>query len=404
MTDFAPLLTPTDSLGAELPIDAALSAVRHHMNMPVAYLSMFDGNDIVCRGISRDGRGPGLAVGDRRLAAGSLCAAIRDGALPQLVTDLSLYTDRVISSLGGPDFAAYIAIPIILPGGQASGTFCCLSPTPVPGLNARDHAVVQSFAARVGQVMSERLDLETEQSALRRQISDIITDRDFQMLFQPIVDLATNSVTGAEALCRFRPTPYRSPDAWFAEADKVGLKHELERTVLKKALEALPDLPTQLSLSVNISPTALAQGDLVPLVDGPFSNRIVLELTSVIGCEDMPGLQKAIRALRDLGVRISVDEIAADRASLRSVMQMKPDIMKLDRDLVRGVHLDATHQALTAAVVHFAEAIGATLIAGGIERAADAEALRELGVVQGQGYLLGRPGGLQALQARIFSP
>lgn len=403
MTDFAPLLIPNTVLSALTPLDDALAKVRAHLDMPLAYLSEFDGDDVVCRAISGDDLATCWTVGHRQKARGSLCAAVRDGLLPQLVADLSQHTTDAFSSPCGTGIGAFVAIPILLRDGRAYGTFCCLSRHPVPGLNLRDHAVVQSCAARIGEVLTDRLDQQTQATTLRQRISDVIADRDFQMLLQPIVDLETNMVTGAEALCRFRPIPYRSPDAWFAEAGTIGLRAELERAVLQKALEVLPDLPMPLKLSVNVSPCTMALGDLTALVDGPFSERIIIELTNLEGCDDLAALQKAIRTVRDLGVEIAVDEIAANHASFRTVMQLKPDIVKLDRDLVRGLHLDPANQALAAAVIHFSNAIGAKLIAGGIERAEEAKALRALGISQGQGYLIGRPGGLQALVARMYS-
>ena len=271
------------------------------------------------------------------------------------------------------------------------------------GLNQRDHAVVQSCASRVGNVLRDQLDFETRQTTLRAKIEDVIADRDFQLLLQPIVDLETNRVTGAEALCRFRPTPYRSPDAWFADAEKVGLRTDLEHAVLQKALEVLPELPRPLKLSINLSARAMAKIDILPRVDGPCSDRIVLELTNLAELGDLTDLQNAIRNVRELGVEIAVDEIAPDHASFCKIMQLKPDILKLDRELVRGIHMDPANQSLTTAVIHFAAAIGAALIAGGIERAEETAMLKSLGVMQGQGFLVGRPGGLQALMARMYS-
>lgn len=403
MIELAPLMIPADTFETAMPVDVALSKMRHHLEMPLSYLSVFDGDDVVCRAMSGCVPSSRPVIGVRQPADGSLCAAVRDGVLPQLVADLSHYTDRHFTSPCGTRVNAFVAIPLLLPDGGLSGTFCCASPVAMPDLNQRDHSVVQSCVSRLGDTMRDQLDLETRHTSLRTRIEDIISDRDFQLLLQPIVNLETNRVTGAEALCRFRPTPYRSPDAWFADAEKVGLRAELERTVLQKALELLPELPRPLKLSINLSARSMAEIDVLPLVDGPCSDRIVLELTNLTDLGDLTGLQIAIRNMRDLGVEIAVDGIAPDHASFCMIMQLKPDIVKLDRELVRGIHMDPANQALTTAVIHFANAIGAAPIAGGIERVEETSMLKTLGVMQGQGFLVGRPGGLQALMARMYS-
>jgi EAL domain-containing protein (putative c-di-GMP-specific phosphodiesterase class I) len=95
--------------------------------------------------------------------------------------------------------------------------------------------------------------------------------------------------------------------------------------------------------------------------------------------------------LRAAGVLLAVDDAGAGYASLRHVLRLRPDVIKLDIALVTGVHTDLARQALVAAMVGFAAATGARLVAEGVEEAAEATALRELGVMFAQGHLYGRP-------------
>ena len=94
-------------------------------------------------------------------------------------------------------------------------------------------------------------------------------------------------------------------------------------------------------------------------------------------------------------MKVSVDDAGAGFASLRHILELKPDFVKLDVALVRGIEADPARQALIVGLCHFAARTGAILIAEGIETAAEAETVRGLGVPFGQGYLLGRPGPLK---------
>ncbi|MFZ3582670.1 EAL domain-containing protein [Loktanella sp. DJP18] len=298
---------------------------------------------------------------------------------------------------------AMIAIPLNLRDGTTYGMFCCLSHQPMPALNERDHAVMVTFANLVAEVIGADIAADRTDQTLRQQIEDVMADHDFQLLLQPIVSLDDNTVMGAEALCRFRATPYRSPDKWFADARRVGLERHLERAVIEKTLALLPDLPRALKLSINVSPDMVIAGDLVSLIDGPFSDRIIFELTEHEDFGSLTELQQQMKQLRRLGAQIAVDDLGATYLSLNTVLQIKPDIVKLDREMVRGINLDPASRALAAGIKHFADAIGAQVVAEGIERQEEADTLRSLGIQFGQGFLLGRPGGVNALQARTFS-
>ena len=405
MTHLAPfLIPPAPGTGQSLVVEDALAAVRRHLDMPIAYLSVFEGDDVVFRAVSTDHVPAVLVAGSRRPAEGSYCKAVRDGDLPQLLPDTRVnpFAMAMPVTMTLP-VGAMIAIPLNMRDGTTYGMFCCLSHVPLPALNDRDHAVMQTFANLVADVIGIGLSTELLHSAKRRAIEDVIIDRDFQLLFQPIVTLADNSVAGAEALCRFRPTPYRSPDKWFADAREVGMQRELERAVIAKTLDMLSELPMSLKLSINVSPDLLVSCDLAGLIDGPFSDRIVFELTEHENFGSITDLQHQMKRLRRRGAKIAVDDLGAGYASLNTALQIKPDIVKLDREMVRGIYLDPASRALTAGIVHFADAIGAEVIAEGIERQDEVNTLVDLGVRYGQGYLLGRPGSMTALQARTFT-
>jgi EAL domain-containing protein (putative c-di-GMP-specific phosphodiesterase class I) len=212
-----------------------------------------------------------------------------------------------------------------------------------------------------------------------------------RVALQPIVDLDRREPVGYEALMRFADG--RSPDHWFAEAWQAGLGIELEVLALLSALRALDDLPTGTYLSVNTSPDVVIAAGLAGELDrlGVDGSRLVLELTEHAEIVDYDALSKALVPLRGCGVRIAVDDAGAGFASLRHVLNLNPDIIKLDISLTRGIESDPARTALVSLFASFAARIGATIVAEGIETEQDLQTLRGVGITCGQGYLLGRP-------------
>lgn len=212
-----------------------------------------------------------------------------------------------------------------------------------------------------------------------------------RMVFQPIVDLQSDMHVGYEALSRFDAEPIRTPDQWFAEAGSVGLGLELESQAVHNVLSQVSFARADQFLAVNLSPTALLGGGFLRANGNVDWSRVVLELTEHTSIDDYESVQRALRPLRDLGVRISVDDAGAGFASLRHILNLAPDFIKLDISICRNIDLDPTRRALASALITFARDIGSILIAEGIETEEERRVLTELGVRFGQGYLLGRP-------------
>ena len=211
------------------------------------------------------------------------------------------------------------------------------------------------------------------------------------IVYQPIYNLYTRKALGAEALARFHIAPARGPERWFAEASEVGLRRELELAALRAALSNLTDLPKSVFLSVNISPATLRSTPVRRLLGTVDARRIVVEVTEHTPVEDYDALNDALARVRSLGVRLAIDDAGAGFASLRHILRLAPDFVKLDRTLIDNIERDRSHQALAAGLITFANKIEATIVAEGIERPAQLRALRELGVTCGQGFLLARP-------------
>jgi len=247
--------------------------------------------------------------------------------------------------------------------------------------------------------LTEREEAEAARLMEHRQkvIRITLANRGFRSVFQPIVELGSRGVVGAEALTRFEMTPARSPDLWFAEAKEVGLGVELEMAALRSALDQLSQLPSGLYLSLNASPDTMMSEEFRETVAEAPAERVVLELTEHDSVEDYGLLQTTVTRLRSEGVRLAVDDAGAGFSSFRHILNLRPDIIKLDVALTRGIDADPARRALGSAMLAFGlDAYNASIVAEGIETEAEFKTLRGLGCRFGQGYYLGRPGTLRS--------
>jgi EAL domain-containing protein (putative c-di-GMP-specific phosphodiesterase class I)/CheY-like chemotaxis protein len=250
----------------------------------------------------------------------------------------------------------------------------------------KDHA-----EAELRRRMTAEEEARRDIASRRQLIASVIRDRAVDMVFQPIVDLGSGRVVAWEALARFACEPQRSPDRWFAEAHAVGLGVELEMLAVEEATQAFDHLGTEIQLSLNASPTTIATPHFRSTIEGLPSDRIVVELTEHSQIDDYPRLRTALEPLREQGVRLAVDDAGAGYASLRHILDLRPDVIKLDRALVSNLPDDSARRALVRALVLFADEIGASVVGEGIETSEEYHSLLEFGVGMGQGYFIARP-------------
>lgn len=232
------------------------------------------------------------------------------------------------------------------------------------------------------------------QAQIRRKVERLIAGDGLHVALQPIVDLDSRRVAGAEALARFSTSDgARLPtESSFLEAHAVGLGPELELAVIRLALGCEHRLPAGLYLALNVSPQLLESPELEEtLAARPTERTIVVELTEHQAVEDYGSLGEALRRLRAHGIRVAVDDVGSGFSSFRHVTRVNPDILKLDRTLVSGIDDDPVRQSLAAAIVNFARDVGATVVSEGIESHDELCCLKDLEVACGQGFYLGRP-------------
>ncbi len=222
-------------------------------------------------------------------------------------------------------------------------------------------------------------------------VRGLIEGGDVSMVFQPIVDLRSLAMVGAEALARFGGNPPRPPNLWFEEAALVGMRVELELATARAALLGRTRLPEGVWLAVNISPATAVSGAFPALLAEVALDGVVFEISEHARVSDYDGLKGVLAGVRSRGARLAIDDAGAGFASLQHILRLSPDFIKLDMALVRGVDSDPARRALASALTSFGNEIGAVLIAEGIETAGELDTLRGLGIRFGQGYYLGRP-------------
>jgi EAL domain-containing protein (putative c-di-GMP-specific phosphodiesterase class I) len=249
----------------------------------------------------------------------------------------------------------------------------------------------------IAEAASSDLAATASESVPWLDVPRILNGGSIKMAFQPIVDLGTRECIGYEALARFPEEQIVSPQAWFSAAEAQGLTEQLELVAVTAALKQLDELPAGAFISMNVSPSTAGSPELSELISPDQRSRVVLEIKEDAAVDDFQHFTGAIDELRSTGVRIAIDDAGLADVSLRHMLDIRPDIIKIDTDVTRGVDLDPVKQAIVMAFGSLATQAGSVSLAEGIETEEELEALRSLHIKVGQGYLLGRPAYLESI-------
>jgi EAL domain-containing protein (putative c-di-GMP-specific phosphodiesterase class I) len=171
----------------------------------------------------------------------------------------------------------------------------------------------------------------------------------------------------------------------------VGLLVDLELAAARAAVRGFARMPRSAYLSINLSPVTAISPRLGSALRGAPTDRIVVEITEHARVDDYDALAAGLAGLRADGGRLAIDDAGAGFASLRHILLLSPDMIKLDVSLTRDIDRDRARRAMAAALISFADEMGLTIVAEGIETPRELKTLRALGVRMGQGYYLARP-------------
>src|SRR5215213_4797989 len=224
------------------------------------------------------------------------------------------------------------------------------------------------------------------------RIREVLRDESIETVFQPVLDLETGEPVAVEALSRFPGDSSLTPDRWFGEAWEVGLGVTLELLAVRRAARALPRLPDGINLSINASPPTVSSDAFLSSLDS--ADRITIELTEHLKIQDYRSFASSLRPMRQAGGQVAIDDFGAGYASLRHILRLRPEWIKLDISLTERIDENPLAHAMASALSSFAKEVGLQVVAEGIETEEELEALSDVGFRYGQGFYFGVPASL----------
>lgn len=380
----------------ESSIQAMLHLMRRHLGLDVALISHLTEDLRVVRFLDAVDDEV-VEVGRADPAAGSYCRSVVAGQLPGLLHDPAQHP--VSAAMGRPDRLAdgtHLSVPIVLGDGRVYGTLCAFAHRVRPDLDERDLGMMHTLAGIIASQLEHVETLRVEREERARAFAALEVGHDLLIVFQPIVELVDERLVGAEALARF-PGLSPGPAAVFADAWSVGQGVRLELVAARAALARLGELPGGVALSLNLSPGTLTDPRFAELLAEVDARRVVLEVSEHAALADAATVNRAMDRFRDDGARLAIDDVGAGLAGLDTILELRPELLKLDGRLVAGVDRRRDKQAMIAAMRTYAERMGIGLVAKCVETLEEHTTLLGLGVPYGQGFGLARPADVSAL-------
>lgn len=235
--------------------------------------------------------------------------------------------------------------------------------------------------------------------ALQQQhFMEILKSGNLSVLTQPIMDLKSGEIFGWEVLTRGpKGSPFHNPVELFEFADHAELLPELEWLVIQKALREVVDRQIKEQVFINLTPVSLSDPDLLGRLLEQLkrldldSSQIIFEITERHSINDFDQMASILRTYRAQGFRFAVDDAGAGYSSLQSISELIPDIIKIDKSVIRNIDRESVKQAMLRSLLYFAENINCTVIAEGVEREEEAHILLQNQVHMGQGYYFAKP-------------
>jgi diguanylate cyclase (GGDEF)-like protein len=269
-------------------------------------------------------------------------------------------------------------------------------------LKAADIALYQ--AKSEGRGIYHRFDAEMSAALEARRgfeqdLRQALERDEFELHYQPLVELETHSVFGCEALIRWRH-PVRGfvpPGTFIPIAESNGLIVDIGEWVLRTACAEAARWPAPIKIAVNLSPVQFAKPGLVEVVAGALSaagldpRRLELEITESLLLGNSELVLRALRDLKKLGIEISMDDFGTGYSSLGYLRQFPFDKIKVDRSFITSLGASTESVAIVRAIVGLASGLGMTTLAEGVENVEQLDSLVAEGCEQAQGFYFSRP-------------
>ncbi|MTD17496.1 EAL domain-containing protein [Nakamurella sp. YIM 132087] len=377
--------------GDEHLVEQLLDLARLHLDMDLAWVSRFTNTTQVVEAASGDLGRDKVEAGYAAPLEGSYCVRVVNGTLPAVIPNaLANPTTAALDITHQLGIGAYVAVPLRQDGRQIYGTLCCFASAARPDLGAAQLRFMEFLAAMMTHVLRSGHEAQRAHDRDLETVHRVIADGQLQIALQPIFGPSAAAPVAFEALARF-PSSGWSTEQWFIVANRIGAGVDLELAALAQALHAFKSIHAAAYLTVNLSPGALDDPRLPSLLVGHPCGRLIIEVTEHEQVDDYPRLRRNLAALRRRGVKVAVDDAGSGYAGMRHLVELAPDLIKMDFHLTHNIDRDPARQAMATALVAFAASTGAALLAEGVETADELQAVRELGIPYVQGFLLGLP-------------
>nr|WP_294914324.1 EAL domain-containing protein [uncultured Neokomagataea sp.] len=233
------------------------------------------------------------------------------------------------------------------------------------------------------------------EQALRRSVET----NEFHLVYQPVIDWRTKRVMSFEALLRWEHPELGSvpPSDFISIAEEIGAVFAIDCWVMKAACKEAAQWPSDLILSVNVSPTSFVEDDLLENIYTALKEsqlppeRLEIEITETAMIEDLPGVHAVVTALRSLGVKVAIDDLGVGYSSLSFLRSIPVTRVKMDKSFIAELGRVEAAQAIIQGVVVICHELSISLTAEGVETATQTAVLQSIGCTQHQGYYISRP-------------
>jgi diguanylate cyclase (GGDEF)-like protein len=246
---------------------------------------------------------------------------------------------------------------------------------------------------------------------LEQDLRKALAGGEFELHYQPVVDLGSDLISGCEALIRWKH-PERgmvSPGAFIPLAEEIGLIIPLGEWVIRQACMTAAQWPGDLKIAVNLSPAQFRSVGLLQVIVGALASsglaadRLELEITETILLQDSEATLATLYRLRELGVRIAMDDFGTGYSSLTYLQRFPFDKIKIDRSFISNIVESASSLNIVRAVAALANGLGVAATAEGVETQDQLEAIKSEGCTEMQGFLFSKPLPAHGMEQLILS-
>lgn len=389
------LMNPQESFDNDIEsnIKHILRVMRECLALDVAFISEFVRGQRVFIEVDKLESIETCNLGDSDPLEESYCQRIVDESIENIIYDAQNHP--VTGSLKITEklnIGSYIGVPLKLSSGVVYGTFCGFRREKADDLGPRDVRFLTALSAVVGQLLETRIKKVNKQRSYRKRICDLIDKQRYEVHFQAIYRLdSDNEIIGFEALSRFHLNPYRPPNEVFRMADKANLGEKLELLMVAEALKVAKPIAEDFHINLNVSPEHIVSGRLEKTLADFNLSHVHIEVSEHAPIDDYQSFRDAFGPLKERGAKLVIDDIGSGYSSFQHIINLKADIIKLDRTLVKDIDKDRRKYLLAKALASFAEAIHIGIVAEGIETEQELKVLQSVGIYHLQGFLLARP-------------